>query len=309
MIQVGDEQIYRLRDYAPSQRVRILAIDTRKKNPRYDVEFIDGENAGQQENIPSGRLRGPWSGVSEYDELMANWERLAAHELTDPEESAVETVFRLLLPPEAATWEWSPIRWMTEIHDPDALEPLIGIPVAKVLEQVDSFAHEGVTMVSPEGTLLIAEFACRVNPMPVLDWVIEEEEDYRKKTKRGEAFTTRDNRTATSDPQWEYRWYLERGRPLHELLRGWCGQRAVSMQERLAAAEAEVQRLNSLIARLIDQMKEHGNKLFADVIEQVHDEERITAANYRPVVDRPLKPSEMPVRYETAPRRWGYSRW
>jgi hypothetical protein len=28
---VGDEQIYRLRDYVPSDRVRIVAIDARKK--------------------------------------------------------------------------------------------------------------------------------------------------------------------------------------------------------------------------------------------------------------------------------------
>ena len=39
---VGDEQIYRLHDYAPSQRVRIVAIDGRKKNPRYEIEFLDG---------------------------------------------------------------------------------------------------------------------------------------------------------------------------------------------------------------------------------------------------------------------------
>ncbi|WP_447002334.1 hypothetical protein ACRAKI_21665 [Saccharothrix isguenensis] len=130
--------------------------------------------------------------------------------------------------------------------------------------------------------------------MPVLDWVIKNESEYREKTKRG------------SDPEWEYRWYLEHGRPRHELLRGWCGHRAVTMQERLAAAEAEVQRLDVLVARLVDQLKGKGHSIFADVIERVHEEERITPANYRPVVDRPLKPSEIPVRYVRAPRRWGH---
>lgn len=36
-MEIGDEQIYRLRDSAPSERVRVVAIDARKKNPRYDI--------------------------------------------------------------------------------------------------------------------------------------------------------------------------------------------------------------------------------------------------------------------------------
>lgn len=67
-MEIGDEQIYRLRDSAPSERVRVVAIDARKKNPRYDIEFLDGEKSGTTENTPAGRLRGPWVGVAEYIE-------------------------------------------------------------------------------------------------------------------------------------------------------------------------------------------------------------------------------------------------
>ncbi|WP_410646811.1 hypothetical protein [Amycolatopsis sp. cmx-4-54] len=207
-----------------------------------------------------------------------------------------------------AEWDWSPVRWVTTIHRPEALEQTIGLPVKELVGQVDSFAVGGKDVVSAQGTLLIAEFACRVNPMPVLDSVIEDERKYREKTKRGEPFVTSDGHRQTTSPEWEYQWYLEHGRPVHELLRAWCGHRAVTQQERLAAAEAEVQRLDVLITRLIDQMKTQEYSTFAEVMERVHDEERITPANYRPVVDRPLKPSEIPVRYETAPRRWGYRR-
>ena len=56
---VGDELIYRLRDFSLSERVRIVSIDTRKKTPRYEVEFLDGQNQGAIENVPAGRLRGP----------------------------------------------------------------------------------------------------------------------------------------------------------------------------------------------------------------------------------------------------------
>jgi hypothetical protein len=310
MVQVGDEQIYRLRDFDSSQRVRVISIEMMKKSAKYEIEFLDGDGAGKREKVPGKRLRGPWSGVQEYDEVMATWERFAAFELSDPEEAAVETVFSELIPEEVASWEWSaPVRWITTIYDPAALEPLIGIPVSELIGQVDSFTSGEDTVVSPEGTLMIAEYACRVNPMPILDGVIEEERECREKTKRGFTHTSSGGHEWTSDPDSQYRSYLEHYRPRHELLRGWCGHRAVTMQERLAAAEAEVQRLDVLITRLIDQMKEHEHGHFAEVMEQVHEEERITAANYRPVVDRPLKPSEIPVRYERAPRRWGYRHW
>lgn len=117
---VGDEQIYRLRDYAPSERVRVVAIDTRKKNPRYDIEFLAGDKKGTSENAPGGRLRALWDGVRVYDALMANWERLDQLELTGHEESAFETVFDLLIPEEIAEWESSPVRWMTRLRSPRA---------------------------------------------------------------------------------------------------------------------------------------------------------------------------------------------
>lgn len=303
---IGDEQIYRLRDSAPSERVRITAIHTQKKNPRYDIEFLDGAKAGTAEDTPAGRLRGPWSGVAEYDALMANWQRFAAFELTDHEDAATEMVFSLLIPDEVAEWQWSPVHWTTAIHDPAALTKLIGLPISDLIAQTDSFVLDSDLMVSPEGTLMIAEYACRTNPMPVLDWVVTDEKEFREKSKHGRNTVTFENRPTTTSPEWEYQQYLERGRPLHELLRSWCGQRAVTMQERLAAAEAEVQRLDMLMVRILDELKHHDRSFVAEAIARTHEEERITAANYRPVVDRPLKPSEIPVRYERAPRRWGH---
>lgn len=100
--------------------------------------------------------------------------------------------------------------------------------------------------------------------------------------------------------------YLEYGRPLHELLRSWCGQRAATLQERLGAAEAENRRLDEIITRLFDELKRFGHAQAVDHLTRTYEEEKITPASFRPVVDRPLKPSEIPVRYERAPRRWGY---
>lgn len=114
---IGDELIYRLRDYSVSEHVRVVEIDGRKKTPRYVVEFVDGDKVGEQENVPGGRLRGPWSDVAAYDELMANWERIDQVELTVPEQSAVGQVFDLLISEEVAEYEWSPVRYATAAAD------------------------------------------------------------------------------------------------------------------------------------------------------------------------------------------------
>lgn len=304
---VGDELIYRLRDFSPSEHVRIVSIDTRKKTPRYEVEFLDGQKNGTVENVPAGRLRGPWSTVGDYDERMAHWERFTEQAMDRHEEDAVEQVFTLLVPNEAAALDWHHSVWTTRILDAGALGTVIGIQVSELLESVDSYVDEEEAVVSPEGTMRIAEYACRVNPMPVLDAVIEDEKQYREYSKRGRPRLTYDNRPTTSSPEWEYAYYLEHGRPVHEILRAWCGHRAVTLQERLAAAEAEVRRLDELLARVLDELKSHNHSIVAEVIESEHVEERITPEKLRPVVDRPLKPSEIPVRYERAPRRWG--RW
>lgn len=303
---VGEEHIYRLRDYAPSERVRIIAVDNRKKNPRYEVEFLDGEKAGARENVPGVRLRGLWSEVAGYDELMANWARIDQADLTEHEQDAVEMVFDLLIPREVAGWMWSPVHWAAQIHDAAALEKLIGMPTSELLATAEWFELDGDVIAAPEAALRMAELACRVTPMPVLDWVVREEKEYREKAKRGRPATDLEKRPYTTSPEWEYEWYLERGRPLHELLRSWCGHRAVTMQERLAAAEAEVRRLDELVIRLIDELKSHGHSMSAEIIERAYDEERITVTNYRPVVDRPLKPEEVPIQYIQKPRRWGY---
>lgn len=306
MPDVGDELIYRSRDYSASEHVRVVQIDVRKKTPRYVVEFVDGDKAGTRENVPSGRLRGPWSDVAAYDELMANWERIDQAELTDSEQSAVGQVFDLLIPDEVAEYEWSPVRYATRVHQRQALQALIGIAVDDLVEQAEGFVLDGDVMLSADGTLMIAECACRINPMPVLDWVLEDEKEYREKSRNGRPAVGYDKRAYTTSPEWEYQWYIERGRPLHELLRSWCGQRAATLQERLGAAEAENRRLDELIIRIFEELKRLGHAQAADYLIRTYEEDRITAANFRPVVDRPLKPSEIPVRYVTAPRRWGH---
>ena len=303
-MKIGDEWIYRRNDAAQSERVRILAIQPKKNSSRVDIEFLDGES--RTENVPGLRLRALWSDVATYDELMGNWERIE-FDLTEAEEGATAEVFEHLIPDEIATCDWSPVRSATAVHDREGLEEAIGVGLEELLRGVEVFDLDGVLMVSPAGTLRIAEAVCGLRPSDVLTWVMAEEEDIRQKCKRGDRIRSSSGRVDTgTSPTWEYEWYLKYHKPRHELLRQWCGHRAVTFHERLVAAESEVRRLDILVARLIDHARKKGDDLFADMMEEEHDTERITAEKARPVVDRPLSPHEIPVREVPARRRWGY---
>jgi hypothetical protein len=304
-MEIGDEWIYRRKLYSPSERVEIRGIEKRKQTTRVDIEFLDGERAGLHDNVPASRLHGPWSTATEYDKRMANWQRLGGVDLDEAEESAVGEVFDILIPEDVATYYDSFVRNGTTVRDGEALKRLMQRPVNDVLDQVEWFDHDDVVELSAEGTLLIAQYVCAANPGPVLERVMAEEAERRGYCKRGREYDAIDGSgKRTSSPEWEYERYRTRYRPIHELLRGWCGHRSVTFVERLVAAEAEVRRLGILIARVIDTLSQH-DAIHADIYEREHNEERINPANVRPVVDRPLAPWEVPVREVPVRRgRW-----
>lgn len=305
-LKVGDDWIYRLRHYSPSQRVRIISIEKRKQTTRVDIEFLDGEKVGRVENVSGNRLPRPWSDVAEYDELMANWQRLDHDSLDETEEWAVTDVFDHLIAEEVATFDRSFVRNGTSIYRQAGLESIIGLPLDHVLKQVEWFKTGENIELSAFGSMLVAEYACRANPAPILEKVMADEAEAREHSKRGRTWEGRsDSDSRTTTPEWEYEWYRKQLRPVYELLRQWCGHRSVSFYERLTAAEAEVCRLDILVARVIDTVREYDT-FRADIFEREHNEERIQPETIRPVVDRPLAPWEMPVREIPARRR---GRW
>lgn len=113
-----------------------------------------------------------------------------------------------------------------------------------------------------------------------------------------------DGETHQTSPEWEFARYLEFDRPIHELLRQWCGHRAVSFQERLEAAEAEVHRLDELLARAADACRDNKVAHVAEWIDEEHERDRITPHTVRPVVDRPLDPHEIPVQVVYRTKWW-----
>ncbi|NDO79186.1 hypothetical protein GKZ75_13415 [Kocuria indica] len=238
---------------------------------------------------------------------MANWQRLRDTEgLDEVEDRVVSEVFDLLIPARVAELGYRPVENTVEVHDCAQLQVLLGLSGERLAEQYPSFWLEDDLILAPSASLVLAEQACQRFPQPVLDMVLKEEAEAREKAKRGGTHEGWEKgKTTHNSPEWEYQWYLKYHRPRHELLRQWCGHKAVTGYERLLAAEAECHRLDELLARAIDALRGGEKDILADTLEREHEEERITTYSIRPVPDRPLQPWEIPVREVPVRRRWG----
>jgi hypothetical protein len=182
----------------PSERVKVIGIEKRKQTTRVDIEFLDGDKAGVCENVPGTRLPRPWNEVAEYDELMANWQRLDQEALDDTEDWAVTEVFDLLIPEDVAAYDRSCVRHGVSVYRSEALEQIMRRPMIEALEQVEWFAHDGITDLSAKGSLLVAECACAANPPLVLDKVMASEAEAREQCKRGREYRGVDGEKRTS---------------------------------------------------------------------------------------------------------------
>lgn len=293
---VGDEYAYRRRDDSPSEQVRIVELGPPKQHRRIVIEHLDGERAGETEDVPVRRLKVPWSDVERYDRHQEVFARFDAIECEIGEESAVQAVFRVLIPSRVADFGSAPVYFSTTIRLTDALTAITGVDTAEILDRFESVDFDGGIVVSGMATLCICELACRTNPMPVLDDLREREttamirsknghKDRRQGLKGGESFTPYD----------DHEHYLTFQRPEFELLRQWCGNRAVSFQERMIAAEQECHRLELIVVdalRRIHELEGESRQFLA--IRDDYSLRRITPESVRPIVERPLRYGDCP---------------
>ena len=59
------------------------------------------------------------------------------------------------------------------MHDAEAQSPITGTPTGKIIAEITWFNLDGVLMLSPGGTVMIAKWACSKNPIPVRKWIIK----------------------------------------------------------------------------------------------------------------------------------------
>lgn len=300
--------VYRKRDDALSEQVLIVNVVRDKHKVRAEIDFVDGTNAGRSQIVSGSRLCVPWRDVEAYDQLMANWQRLEAETIDEIEEFACDVVYAGLIPDAVAeVFTGGRVRNGLEVKDIPALELLMGRPISNVKERNACSENDGALNLSSTGGLDVAAAVCKENPDPILEYVMTEEAKSRHYCNNGRKDEgRRGQEDRSTSPEWEYYYYLKYIKPVHELLRQWCGYRAVTAHERLVAAEAEARRLDLLLARAIDVLRDSNKHMFAAHLEEEHERERILPHRVRAVPDRPLEPSEVPVIKVPSRRRWGW---
>lgn len=300
----GEKWAYRRRDDAASERVLVGALHRHGQKFRADIKYLSGDKTGLEENVPRNRLRVRWDEVGDYDALMEGLECLRTEALTKAEESALWKATELLLPTEVAELFASPVDEALLIHDQHKFEALLGEPLSALQSDFAWLLYDGKPCLSPKASLRVAELLCRKNPATVLEAVMAEEAVAREKSKHGGTVTSfESNEPVSTSPDLEYKFYLKWDKPVHEILRHWCGYQAVTDHERLLAAEAEIQRLDTLLASALTSLRQF-NKHWADAYTQEHENERITPYSIRPIPERPLQPHELPVIRVRTRRQW-----
>jgi hypothetical protein len=306
---VGDEYVNRMKDDSPSERVRIVSLGPPKQHRRIVVEHLDGERAGETQDVPVRRLKAPWSEVERYDRQQEMFARFGAIEYEIGEEAAAQAVFRILIPSAIADFGSAPVYFSTAIRSPDELTTITGVDTDELLERFESVEFDGGLLVSGMATLCICELACRTNPMPMLDDLRERETEamirsknghteHRQGLKGGEAFTAYE----------DHERYLTFQRPEFELIRQWCGNRAVSFQERMIAAEQECHRLELVLINALKRIHDtEGESWEFRRLRDDYNIGRVTPESVRPIVERPLRYDDCPP--PPGPNRGFGRRW
>ena len=162
--------------------------------------------------------------------------RRRAIALSATEESAIYTAFDVLIPPEAAEWRWHPVRHATAIHDRELLEQATGVPTSEFVNANTSLEQHGGTIVCPAATLAIIRAACHHHPAAILGAVLTEEQEIRERCELGTSQRNPlDHRIYSTSPALEYERYRNERKPVHDLLRHWCGKPAVELHTQLVA--------------------------------------------------------------------------
>lgn len=297
----GEHWAFRKASHLPATEVEILTVTQNGRKTRIEIRHLDD---GRIEEVTPGKLPTRWRALESFLKSEATWRWLTDFDLHEVETDVLDIVFIELVPESVASLSTSRNPVAT-IHDVEEFEALIGCTLGELATRAP-VDLDGEPRIGPQGVLIAGELICRRDPQPILDLIHAEEVETRHTCKHGRKreHKLRDEDPDTTSPEWEWHFYLSYTRPRHELLRQWCGFRAVTSDERRRAAEEEARRLDLLLTEAIEALERH-DELRAGMLTREHETNRITPERVRPQIDRPLRPDEIPVReVKVRSRRW-----
>jgi hypothetical protein len=258
-VEAGQCWAYRARRVDELAQVTVVRLGTQRP-ARVLVRFADEASEGRQEWVPPGRLQTPWERRDEFVAREARWYKIhaAGPPVDDPREGAAETVIDLLLSDGGVSMEYRGCG-VARIRDAVAIAAKLGLEAEQLTRHPLAFIEEGVLIAPWEVTELVAATAARQDPVPVLDYVAEEERTARREAIHGRWY--RGGRRSSDfrvEPEQCAAYDIENSRPQREILRSWCGAEATDRFDELADLRTEVRRVGEVAQAAISALRAAG---------------------------------------------------
>jgi hypothetical protein len=257
---------YRAHQTEPLVEVVVEKIGTRKPL-RTQVRFVDAAFEGLIDWVPPGRLKVPWSQAAEYEAREQQWDavRELAGQVSEFEMDAAETAFDKLVSEDLATLSYHSGEGLVMIHDVARLASLLGLSSEDLCHPL-GFVEDGDWIQPWPITRLIATTAAERKPDPLMIYLEREEADARLEAVYGRDYGGR--RPMHISAEICAQGDEERGRPVREILRRWCGSEAVDRREELVALRVEVLRLGNLVELAAGELRRRGANREADALQR-----------------------------------------
>lgn len=260
LVEAGQSWAYRVGNAGDLSRVTVLRVGA-KRPVRVLVEFVGEAFEGRQEWVPPARLKAPWDRLDEFRAREEQWSGIRAAGLPDgdPREGPAEIVVDLLLRDDGVTIEWRGAV-SVQVRDPASIAARLGLDVRQLTGHPAAFWERGVLIAPWEVTELLVTTAARLNPIPILEHVAEEERKARREAIHGRRY--RGPRHVGADTRFEPELCAavdnEYYRPRREILRSWCGAEATDRFAELAELREEVRRVGEVAQSAISALRSAG---------------------------------------------------
>lgn len=242
----GEEWIFRAQDEGPSRRVRIVGEYRTPTTIQMEIEHLEGPRAGQRVKVGLRRLKGPWSGVEEYDAHDRRHRDLANSHLNahSSEYSAAVVAAGALVPShvmEKLSW---PGRGMV-VHDPDALATVCDALFTDLVQADESLESEAGLLVNAQAFIRIAKAACTAHPGLMTPELL------RRERRLLLVPHVREVRAATPEDG------------VAAVLHGWCGTHPSEIGLRVEALENELSWQRALVREAMEMLTACGFETLA----------------------------------------------
>jgi hypothetical protein len=267
-IRVGEIWAYRERAFTdgwPILRVEVLQFGPPRSN-KVRIRFLEGEYPGLDQWVPAVRLRVPWDEAEAWlrdeERFLRAWEASIDNYET-VEYYAARTCLDAYPRPDGILIGYSQREGATaRVHDLPEVCRDLGLSEDDLLSAPLAFIDRGGEYVAPWPVALrLARRVAEVYTDEIVRSVAKEESELQEGTIRGRTVAIgRDEWDVSKERCAEQ---LREQQPMFDLVRAWCGERAVRQFDEVAALRAELERLWNLLEESARLLHSYGHPVLA----------------------------------------------